>query len=103
MPDDVVVRTVPYEQGYRELLSSDDLRDYLLEVAEPVVRRAQAAAPKRTGQGAASIRSEPVLDGFVWTARVSWTRQHYYMYFHDQGTVHLPASEFLELSLGGEI
>jgi hypothetical protein len=104
MPDaDVVV--VLDEDGFRELRSSDDMRDFLMEQAGPVVERARLRAPKRTGRGAESIRAEPVMDSFLdeWTVRVSWTRERYYMYFHNEGTIYLPELGFLEAALEGAI
>jgi HK97 gp10 family phage protein len=97
MPDNV--RVVVGDRAIRALSSSNEMRDLLMDLAEPVVRGAQALAPKRSGRGAESIRAEPVRDGEAWTVRVSWTRDRYYMYFHDRGTVHMPAREFLERAL----
>ena len=71
------------------------MRAELLAAAAPGVARARAGAPHATGAGAASIHPEPVLDGAQWTVRVSWTRQRYYMRFHETGTVTLPARPFL--------
>lgn len=99
MPDNV--RVVTDERAVRALSSSNEMRDLLLELAEPVVARAKALAPKATGRGAASIRSEPVLDGDEWTVRVSWERDQFHMYFRDRGTVYQSGSEFLERALEG--
>ena len=103
MPGEVRVRVDVDERAVRALSSSADMRDLLLDAGEPVVRHARALAPKDTGEGAASIREEAVLDGFVWTVRVSWDRAHFYMYFHDQGTKHIPARPFLEPALEAAI
>ncbi|MBM0275096.1 HK97-gp10 family putative phage morphogenesis protein [Micromonospora tarensis] len=86
-----------------EVVRSVDMRDLLLDVADPIVGRAQLGAPKASGEGAASIRSEPVLDGPDWTVRISWDRAHFYMYFHDRGTERLPARPFLEPALDGAL
>jgi hypothetical protein len=102
MPDsDVLV--VLDEDGFRELRSSDDMRDFLMEEAEPIVDRARYGAPKRTGRGAESIRAEPVMDLDEWTVRVSWTRERYYMYFHNEGTKYVPEMGFLEAALEGSL
>lgn len=90
------VRVDVDERAVHELSGSLDMRNLLLESAEPIVTGEQALAPKRTGEGAASIRSEPVLDGSVWTVRVAWDRAHFYMYFHDRGTRYMPARPFVE-------
>jgi HK97 gp10 family phage protein len=93
------VRVDVDEQAVHAVAASLDLRDLLMESARPIVGSAQALAPKKTGAGAESIRSEPVLDGDQWTVRISWDRAHFYLYFHDRGTVHLPARPFLEPAL----
>lgn len=77
------------------------LRDALMDIAQPVVQAAKAGAPKRTGRGAASIHAEPVLDQLEWTAHISWTRDAFYMGFVDRGTSVLPARPFLEHALEG--
>lgn len=64
----------------------------LMELAQPVVRGAQAMAPKRTGLGAASIHAE---FGEQSSVDISWSRERYYMKFHELGSVHLPARPFL--------
>ena len=99
MPDDVHV--VLDESAIRDLSASDEMRDALMDIADPVVLTARALAPKRSGRGAESIRAEPVFDSAdrEWTVRISWTRDHYYLYFHDHGTRQLPAREFLEAAL----
>jgi len=101
MPDDI--RVVHDESAYRALMTSDDLRDFLMEEAAPVVERAKSPgyAPRRTGAGAESIRAEPVVDIDEWTVRVSWTRDRFYMYFHNEGTDRLRATNFLERALEG--
>lgn len=93
------VRVIVDERAVRALSSSDDMRDLLLEVAEPVVDRARMRAPKKTGRGAESIRSEPVLDMDAWTVRVSWEREQYHMYFRERGTRYQSADPFLEAAL----
>ena len=95
------VRVVNDERAIAAIAGSLDVRDLLVESARPIVGRAQALAPRRTGGGAESIRSEPVLDGPDWTVRISWDREHFYMYFHEFGTKRLPDRPFLEPALDG--
>ena len=95
------VRIVNDKRAIDSIGAGLDVRDLLVESAEPVVGRAQAGAPKRTGAGAGSIRAEPVLDGPDWTVRISWDREHFYMYFHEFGTKRLPDRPFLEPALDG--
>lgn len=64
-------------------------------VAEGVAEQMRATAPRRTGHGADSIRSEPApnpADGF----RVSWDKDHFYMHFLNDGTPHLRARHFAQ-------
>lgn len=97
MPEDV--RVDVDKRAVEQLARSVDVRDLLLDSAEPIVGRARLGAPKASTEGAASIRAEPVLDGPDWTVRISWDRDHFYLYFHDRGTVRLPARPFLEPAL----
>lgn len=89
------VTIVLHQMAIDDLAKDPGMRAGLLEAAVPVVHRAAAHAPKNTGRGAASIRAEAVLDGPEWTARISWDRDHYYMYFRERGTRQLPARPFL--------
>jgi HK97 gp10 family phage protein len=82
------------------MLHDPTFRDELLALVEPNIRAAQAAAPKRTGAGAASIHAEAILDGGEWVVDVSWTRERYYMYFHERGTRYMHARPFLVPAFG---
>jgi len=73
------------QDGIPAILRDPSMRDELLNAAEPRIELARAAAPKRTGLGAASIHAEAVLDGQEWEADVSWTQEHYYMKFQEEG------------------
>lgn len=95
------VRVVVHDTEIAALLLSAALRDELLHDAEPVVDVARAGAPKQTGRGAASIHAEAILDGPEWTARIGWTRQRFYMRFHERGTRSLPPHPFLVPALEG--
>lgn len=71
------------------------LLNEIVDMTKPVVAGARADAPKRTGAGARSIRSEFELDGTEPTVRISWDQDHYYLRFHELGTRYLPARPFL--------
>lgn len=81
--------------GLAELPFHPALLGEILDDVKPVVRGARADAPKKTGAGAASIHSEPVLVNGMPGVAIGWDREHYYMRFHEQGTVRLPARPFL--------
>lgn len=85
-----------YLAGEHELLASEGMRRAMIDAAEPVVREAQRRAPKLTGRGAASIHIEAdrVGDG-TWEAEVGWTRERYYLRFHEMGDRYMPARPFL--------
>lgn len=85
--------------GLESLRLDPRVRAELLRLSDPIVERAQQAAPRLTGEGAASIHAEAVLDGQSWEAHISWDREHYYMGMHESGTVKLPAMPFLVPSL----
>lgn len=89
------VRVVLHPAEIERLKQLPELGRYLVEAAGPGVRRAQAAAPRLTGAGAASIHAEAVLDGPEWTARASWDREHWYMRLHEQGSRYMSARPFL--------
>lgn len=92
MADDVEVTwddaAIAALEGDPHLLAS------LMEFGERVAAGARSAAPRRTGAGAESIHAEP-HPGIRPEVRVSWSRDNYYMYFSERGTVHMPARPFL--------
>jgi HK97 gp10 family phage protein len=100
MPDEV--RIDVDELAIRSIKTSDDMRDYLMEVAGPITERARAFAPKKSGAGAASIHAEPHIEGDEWVVRIGWDHDHFYLYFRDRGTVYQTARPFLEQALEGE-
>jgi HK97 gp10 family phage protein len=79
----------------RELLFTPEARDLVEMVGDLIAEQAAGDAPKDTGAGAGSIQAVTRLGPNGWEARVSWTKARYYMYFHERGTVHLPARPFL--------
>lgn len=90
------VRVEVYDDAFPELLRRTEFRDDLLDIADEfVVPGAQVRAPHRTGFGAASIHSEAELDPDGWVAMVSWSRDAYYMSFHEFGTRYMDADPFL--------
>lgn len=93
MPSDVTL--VIDEAALQQFFHGDDVAEGLLAEADPVITAAQAAAPKRTGEGAESIHGEIDREGGELAIRVSWDRAHYYMVFHEVGTRYLPARPFL--------
>jgi HK97 gp10 family phage protein len=98
MADDITV-VVDYG-AIKDWLASPEVGNMLVDAAQPGVSFARAAAPRRTGAGADSIRAEPVLDDGEQTARVSWDRLYYYMRFQEQGTQKMPAHPFLGPAFG---
>lgn len=67
-----------------------------LELGWEIAGLAARLAPKETGGGAKSIRAEVIRaeDGDE-EVRVSWDRDHFYMYFAEVGTQHQSARPFL--------
>lgn len=95
------VELVVYDAAIQELARDSRMGDVLVEAAAPAVAEARAGAPRRTGAGGASIHAEPVLDGPEWTARATWERERFYMYFHERGTEKMPARPFLVPAFAG--
>lgn len=82
-----------------ELDSDDAAEDLAQDVGDRVASRARHLAPKRTGEGAASIHAETDVDDESAYADVSWDKDHYYMYFQEVGTEKMPAHPFLRPAL----
>lgn len=88
--------------GVREAIFATLSRDRgvtkeVATVARKVRDEARRNAPKDTGTGAKSIKVERHWDSRTRrvTYRVSWDRSHFYMGFHEFGTLTLPARPFL--------
>ncbi len=79
----------------QRLLQDPAIRRALMEQGQKLAHKSRVRAPKLSGAGAASIRPEYVLDGPTPEVRVSWDREHFYMYFHQRGTRTLPAHPFM--------
>lgn len=67
----------------------------LKRVGDDIAADAAAAAPKRTGEGAASIHAETGTDTDGPYVLVSWDKTHFYMAFHELGTSRQSATPFL--------
>lgn len=83
------------------LKTDEDVARALEDFAGPIVREAQARAPKRTGALAASIHAERADDLNEETVHIGWSRRRFYGYFHERGTRYLPARPFLVPTIGG--
>lgn len=69
-----------------EMLESTDLmREIVLEM--------RRLAPYNTGKGAESIDFE--LDESGEFYRISWDEDHFYLYFHEVGTIEIRATPFM--------
>jgi len=102
MPDDVRLE-IDFE-AVEDFYTGAKMKAMLLGRGTDVAERARAAAPRRTGAGADSIQALPRTQGGTHSeaqVRVSWARIYYYMYFHERGTVTLPARPFLVPALLG--
>lgn len=89
------VRIVLNPRAIEDVASDPEVGRMLLERAEPIVDAARSGAPRATGAGASSIHAEIAESVRPIEVRVSWDREHYYMGFHEFGTIYLPARPFL--------
>lgn len=83
-------------QEIQRMAGDPVLRQAARDVGVAIARDARAAAPKRTGAGAASLRSAEVLIDARWEIQVGADQLHAYMRFPDRGTRYIPAQFFLE-------
>jgi HK97 gp10 family phage protein len=90
------------DAAIRALGASADVQNALESVAGQVANRARTAAPKATGEGAASISHEVATDSDGTHVRVSWDIDHFYMLFVEVGTSRMPARPFLRPALEGD-
>jgi HK97 gp10 family phage protein len=74
---------------------SSDAKRILENLGEQIAQDAKAAAPRDTGAGAESIQHEVGEDADGAYVRVSWDRDHFYMFFHEVGTSRKSARPFL--------
>jgi HK97 gp10 family phage protein len=72
-----------------------DAEALLRNLGEQVVNDAYRDAPKRTGEGAASIHYEIEHDSRGAVVKVSWDADHWYMMFAELGTSREAARPFL--------
>lgn len=85
----------------KRLVDSADVERGMLRVGDRVAERAAQAAPKRSGEGAASIHAEVANDSDGRHVRVSWSAERFYMLFVEIGTSQMPARPFLRPALDG--
>lgn len=74
---------------------SSDAKRILDKLGEEIAADAAATAPRATGEGAESITHEVGEDADGAYVRVSWDRDHFYMFFHEVGTSRMSARPFL--------
>jgi HK97 gp10 family phage protein len=86
--------TVDYA-GIGRFESSAELVDMLESsgLLEDIVAEMRALAPDHTGEGAESIDFE--LDESGEFYRVSWGKDHFYMYFEEVGTIDIQPHPFM--------
>lgn len=99
MASDVDITVKVYNDRWHDVGHSEEWRQETDGVGEMVADEARRDAPKNTGAGAASIDSVPYLFPEGWGSQVSWDLAHYYMIFHEIGTVHVPEQRFLRDAL----
>lgn len=87
------------QQALRELERNPDVTDALDSLGGQIADVAEVAAPKRTGFGARSIHHELGQDERGLWVRVSWSRDAFYLYFHEMGTSKMNARPFLRPAL----
>ena len=90
-----------HDRELRALASDPAVVREMARIAAPIVREAQAHAPRLTGAGASSIRADQVTERGEQEVHICWDRDHYYMAFHEFGTRYLPARPFLEPTVEG--
>ncbi len=87
------------QSALRALEDGPELKAALDSVGAQVADRARQAAPKDSGDGAASIAHEVGQDSEGAFVHVSWDRVHFYMAFPELGTSHQSARPFLRPAL----
>ena len=83
----------------RGLDDHEAVKDALEKVGRQVAAEATLRAPKRTGRGSESIHHELGEDEHGAWVRVSWSKQAFYMRFHELGTSEMRARPFLRPAL----
>lgn len=81
--------------GIEAWAGSADAKRILENLGEQIAQDAKANAPRDTGAGAESIQHEVGEDSEGAYVRVSWDRDHFYMFFHEVGTSRKSARPFL--------
>lgn len=87
------------EAAFRELpfsIAKTATANAIKSLAAPMVDDMKAAAPKHTGEGAASIAASVTdVPGQLVTVAVGPDRDHFYMAFIEWGTARQPARPFM--------
>lgn len=78
-----------------DVIRSPGVKTALLEDGFKVARLAAQYAPRRTGDGARSIRAELARGSSDPEVRVSWDSTHFYLGFIELGTEDRSAESFL--------
>jgi HK97 gp10 family phage protein len=86
-------------QAVRNLERHPDVTAALNSLGRQIAQTAAASAPRRTGRGAASIHHELGQDERGPRIRVSWSKDAYYLMFHELGTSEMRARPFLRPAL----
>jgi HK97 gp10 family phage protein len=94
-----LVRVRLHQHEIDQLDESTDAAELTLAAAWGVALDARDGAPRRTGDGAASIQPWPGRDQRGPSADVGWDQDHFYMRFHEDGTHTLAARPFLRPAL----
>lgn len=90
---------VLHQSAINNLAFDSPVKNAVDQLGEEVAADARQAAPKRTGEGAQSIRHDVVQGRDGWEARISWDRDHFYMMFAELGTSRQAATPFLRPAL----
>ncbi|MFG3709214.1 hypothetical protein ACGF7U_31410 [Micromonospora sp. NPDC047670] len=77
------------------LAESAEASEATREAGRGVAAVARSLAPRRTGEGAASIDAWPGTGPGGPHTDVAWDQDHFYMSFQDGGTKDLPARRFM--------
>lgn len=86
------------QRAIRDWAAGPDAVKILEAYGEAVVPDAQRDAPKRTGEGAASIHYEIDHDSKGAVVRIGWDAAHWYMIFAELGTSKQAAHPFLRVN-----
>jgi HK97 gp10 family phage protein len=91
------VRVHLYPAAVAALAAHPDVLARMRQIGELVAERAQQSAPRGAPSkgGAESIHAEVVSTNHGPEIHVSWTPEHFYLRFNEEGSEHQPARPFL--------